>query len=229
MSKILETELKNINNKLLSLCHKVEESVAKSVFAVTHQSLAEAEQVIENDRAIDTLEVELEELCLRVLATQQPVARDLRYIVAVFKVNNDLERIGDLAVNIAKRSKSLIDPKAKPFANLFPIKEICDKTTQMLRSSFATLIDADVTKAHSIRQQDQEIDELNREFFKIFIAAAKSDPLHIEYMLAYTSISRHLERICDYATNIVEDIIYLVEGKIIRHNPKVPEGVEFKK
>lgn len=229
MAKNLESEIQSINKNLLNICAKVERNFIKSMYALTHYSQKDAEEVKAADIEVDALEVEFEEACLRVLATQQPVARDLRYLFAVLKVNNDIERIGDLAVNIAERTISLLkagNSKPADIEAIFPISDMFQKTLQMLKTCFDALTDFDVEKAQRARKLDREINEMNRAFYKMFLSIVKDEPKSIETMLCYSSITKYLERIGDYITNIAEDIIYAEKGKIIRHEKKLQEAAK---
>lgn len=201
---------------MLTLCAMVEEALKRALHAVSQRSDEQAREVIKNDARIDNMEIEVEEECLKVLALHQPVAVDLRFIVAVLKINNDLERVGDLAVNIAERCLYITSQPALKldfdFAGMF------DKSIQMLKKSLDSLVNWDAELAGEVCASDEEVDALNRRMFELFKEEAHQRPENIELMLQYLSISRHLERIADHATNIAEDVIYMTEGDIVRHN-----------
>lgn len=218
MSKHLETEIKAIKQKLFTLTAMVEESVQGAVFAVSKKDAAKAKEVIDMDNRIDDMEVEIEEDCLKILALHQPVAIDLRFIIAVLKMNNDLERIGDLAVNIAERGLFLI--KTPPITSPFDFDNMASKTYIMLQKSIDSLINLDLNLARQVCKDDDEIDRINREMYDKVFSAIRKNPEHAEALIQYLSVSRHLERIADYATNIAEDVVYMVEGIIIRHKPE---------
>jgi phosphate transport system protein len=178
--------------------------------------------VVDGDVEIDRAEVNLEEDCLKILALYQPVATDLRLIVSVMKINNDIERIGDLAVNIAERSLFLCT--APPVEAPSDLADMRAKALAMLTGSLDSLVRRDTKRAREVRAGDDEVDELNRQIFREFSAAVRKNPDHVECLLSYLSVGRHLERIADYATNIAEDVIYLMEGEIVRHKPTLPGG-----
>jgi phosphate transport system protein len=176
-----------------------------------------ARTVIDGDNRIDSLEVEVEEECLKILALHQPVAGDLRFIVAVLKINNDLERIGDLACNIASRA-------LKMAALSMPAKAQIDfqgaetKVRTMLRKSLEALVNVDGDLAKWVWAQDEQIDDINRSVHKQVIQALKEYPEDVERLIILLSVSRNLERIGDHSTNIAEDILYMIGGEIVRHS-----------
>jgi len=194
----------------------VEQSVQQSVRAVILRDNTLAQSVIEGDPKIDEFEVDLEEDCLKILALHQPVAVDLRFLVALLKINNDLERIGDLAVNIAKRTKELARFSEVPVP--FDLDEMLSLTLQMVKDSADSLIDRDTDKARQIGAQDDRVDELHKEAYRNIQEKLCQQPELTAYYISLLSVSRNLERIADHATNIGEDVIYLVEGKIVRHS-----------
>ena len=217
MTKHFERELEWLKKELLELSALVEENVVKSIESLKTRDELLAREVIKSDDVVDHSEVALEEQCLKILALHQPVAGDLRFIISALKINNELERVADLAVNIAERSlvimrQKLIDPP-------FDFTHMAQKALSMLARSIDSLIKMDIALAHEVCQADDEVDEINREVYLRVYQLIKEQPDHVEILINYVSVSRHLERIADYATNIAEDVIYLVEGKIIRHQP----------
>ena len=218
MSRHLETELEQLKRKLLSLSTIVEEVVQKSVDAVANHNEILAREVIRSDEIIDDREVELEEDCLKILALHQPVAIDLRFVILALKMNNDLERIGDLSVNMAERTLFLSKYKHVPVP--FDFKKMADMTRSMLRDAIDSLIKMDAQIAHQVCTSDDEVDKINREMYVTAFRLVKEQPEHVEAFMNYISVSRHLERIADYATNIAEDVIYMIEGTIVRHSPE---------
>lgn len=223
MTKHFEREVEKIKVQLLSLCAVVEETVAEALRAALERNSALAEKVIVSDRLIDDREVEIEEECLKVLALHQPVAIDLRFIVAVLKINNDLERIADLASNIASRGKQLADLPPVPLE--LDLRGMADKTRAMLRSSIDALVKLDLELAKKVIIADEEIDELNREMYREVLRRIPKTPTNTDSYITYISISRNLERIADSATNIAEDVIYMIEGQIVRHKIKAGESI----
>lgn len=218
MTKHFQNELERLKKKLLTLSAIVEESVEKAVRSISNRDVQLAREVIENDRSIDLLEVEVEEECLKVLALHQPVAVDLRFVVAVLKINNDLERIGDLAVNIAERSSYL--GQKEPIEMPFDFATMEKKTRLMLEKAIDSLIQMNLEVAREVGAADDEIDAINREMYDQVAKGIRNSPDQADRLIHCLSISRHLERIADYATNIAEDVIYMIEGQIVRHQPE---------
>lgn len=217
MARHLETELDSLKRKLLALSAIVEENVGRAVRALGRRDEQLANELIQSDREIDLIEVELEEDCLKILALYQPVALDLRVVIAALKINNDLERIGDLAVNIARRTMDLT--KFNPVEVPFDYDTMAKKTRAMLRKALDSLIDMDIEAAYEVSRMDDEVDAINREMYGRVYKKIKENPNDVEALVLYLSASRHLERIADYATNIAEDVVYMIDGSIVRHQP----------
>lgn len=217
MARHLENELDALKRKLLALSAIVEETVGRAVKALQSRDEKLGQQVVEADNEIDLIEVDLEEDCLKILALHQPVAIDLRVVIAALKINNDLERVGDLAVNIAQRAIAL--SQLKPVEVPFDFDTMARKTRAMLRQALDSLIDMDARSAHEVCRLDDEIDEMNRDMYGKVFARIRQNVGDLEAMILYHSAARHLERIADYATNIAEDVIYMIEGTIVRHKP----------
>ena len=215
MSMHLTREIESLKKMILSLSAIVEESVQKAVWSIEKMDANLANEVLETDLEIDRIEVEVEEACLKTLALHQPVAVDLRFIIAVLKINNDLERIGDLAVNIASRTLFLCEKPRQ--ATPFDFSELCQKTLNMLQTSLDSLMTMSVEKANQVLTLDDEIDEINRQVFVQTFERVREKPEDVEVLFSYLSASRILERIADHATNIAEDVIYTSEGWIVRH------------
>lgn len=215
MSKHLQTEIEKLKKHILAIGAVVEESLHKAVRALQSRDARLAESVIEMDIEIDRMEVDMEEDCLKVLALHQPVASDLRLIVAILKINSDLERIGDLAVNIAERAVFLA--KQKPVDAPLDFAVMVEKTQEMLRNSLDALVDGDAKLAHKVCLADDDVDAINREMHLQVQEGIRLHPDEIESLIHLLSASRHLERIADHATNIAEDVIYMIEGHIVRH------------
>lgn len=215
MTKHLLREVERLKRQLLSLSALVEDSVYKAVKAVVERSQDLAKEVVKTDERIDEVEVEIEEDCLKILALHQPVAIDLRFIVAALKMNNDLERIGDLSVNIAWRAHSLAELPRPKLALDFEF--MAQKVQQMLRKSLEALVNLDCSLANKVCASDDEIDAINREMHARIRQGIRDYPEDIDALVYLISVSRNLERIADHTTNIAEDVIYMVEGKIVRH------------
>ncbi|MEZ6003113.1 MAG: phosphate signaling complex protein PhoU [Planctomycetota bacterium] len=216
MTKHLHTDLQSLERNLLALGAHVEEAVRRSITALTMRRPDIAEEVIQGDREIDMAEVALEEDCLKVLALHQPVAGDLRFVTACMKITNDLERIGDLAVNISKRSIALCDSR-KSGGDPQQLMEMAESITHMLRNALDAFVREDGSKARSVMREDDRIDELHKICLTSMIDKMQAQPDTIAESMLYISISRHLERIADHTTNIAEDVIYLADGEIVRH------------
>lgn len=215
MPQHLRREIENLKKKILALGARVEEAVHKATLSIQQRSRELAVQVIENDYEIDHTEVEIEEDCLKILALHQPVAIDLRFIVAVLKINNDLERIGDLAVNIAERSEFLAT--REPVGVALDFITMAKKAQFMLKNSLDALVNLSVETAQQVCSSDDEVDSFNRRMYLKVQEALRDKPEKIESLIHLLSVSRHLERIADHTTNIAEDVIYMIEGQIVRH------------
>ncbi len=211
----MNNEIDKLKQKLLSLSAKVEEQLWQAVKSVKQRDYELAQQVIDNDAAIDQDEVDVEEDCLKILALHQPVAIDLRFIVTALKINNDLERIGDLSVNVAERSEFL--SRQQPVDSPFDFERMAEKVQVMLRKSIDALVNLDRDLAHQVCEMDDAVDAMNKEMYDLVKQSILAQPSQIEELIHLLSISRHLERIADHATNIAEDVIYMVEGRIVRH------------
>ncbi len=215
MTTHMKNEIEKLKQKLLSLSSQVEEQLWLSVKSIKERDSQLARRVIDLVYEIDKHEVDVEEDCLKILALYQPVAVDLRFIVTAFKINNDLERIGDLSVNIAERSEFLA--RHVPVDTPFDFDLMAEKVQSMLRDSIAALVNLDCFLAYKVCRRDDDVDAMNKEMYDRVKQDILACPEHIESLIHLLSVSRHLERIADHATNIAEDVIYMVEGQIIRH------------
>jgi phosphate transport system protein len=215
MPKHLERELEKLKKRTLSLVTMVEERLRMSIMAIEKKDGDLAKKVMESDDEIDDIEVDIEEECLKILALHQPVAIDLRFIIAVIKINNELERIGDLAVNIAERAFFLASKKKLDI--LFDFPGMAEKAQTMVKKSLDSLVNLDSRLAWEVCASDDEVDEMNREMFRQVQEGIRKNPSRMECLLHLLSSSRHLERIADHATNIAQDVIYMIEGEIVRH------------
>jgi phosphate transport system protein len=215
MTKHFRKELENIKKRILTLGSMVEDLVHDSVQAVDRVDADLADRIIKRDREINETEVDIEEECLKVLALHQPVAVDLRFIIAVIKINNELERIGDQAVNIAQRVQIIAKRPKPPF--WFDYSEMGEKAQKMLRMSLDALVNLDVDLAYRVITMDDEVDQIKSDAYDKIKQAIQDLPERVGYYINLLLISRHLERLADHATNISEEVIYLVEGEIFRH------------
>ncbi len=208
-------ELDHLKKRILVLGTLVEENLQRAIGSLETWNEALLDQIKKVDEEIDDMEVGVEEECLKILALYQPVAVDLRFIVAVLKINNDLERVGDLAVNIGERSASL---GAEERRNIPPrFHHMVEKVQAMLRDSLTALIQQNADLARSICEDDREVDAINQEMFAYAKQEIQKRPQDIDSLLRLSAISKHLERVADLATNIAEDLIYFTEGEIVRH------------
>lgn len=216
MTKHFQNEIDRLKKKILELTAVVEKSLQMAVRSVTEGDVALAEKVIASDSDVDDIEVDVEEECLKILALHQPVAADLRYVVGVLKINNDLERIGDLAVNIAKRAREF--PRLQS-GNRVPIDlgGLCSRVQKLVKNSADALVQSDPKLARQVLADDDEIDDRHRETIRTVQEQIGKHPDQGPLLLSLLSVSRYLERIADHATNIAEDVIYMVEGEIVRH------------
>ncbi len=215
MARHIEHQIAQLKNSILQFGTIVEESISRSNTALFKRDVELAQKVIANDTEIDRLEVELEEECLKVLALYQPVAADLRFVVAVLKINNDLQRIGDLASNIAKTVSQLT--LTGPLELPEEISSMAKQVEEMVKNSLDAVVKANPDLARQVRKEDDIVDAGRHTVRKLVIQQIKKDPEKVEGLLQINSISKHLERIADMATNIAEDVIHMVEGEIVRH------------
>ncbi len=210
-------ELENIKKRILALGALVEERVQMAIKAIDTNDPELAEKIIKTDYEIDETEVEIEEECLKVLALHQPMAIDLRFIIAVIKINAELERIGDEAVNIAERVG--VTAKREQLDFYFDYAFMGEKAQAMLKMSLDALIKLDNDLAFKVLMMDDEVDKIKKEAYDKIKKAMRENSNKIGYLINLFLISRHLERMADHATNIAEEVVYLVEGEIIRHAP----------
>ncbi|MFP4191238.1 MAG: phosphate signaling complex protein PhoU [Candidatus Hydrogenedentota bacterium] len=220
----LRNALEHLKKKLLTLSAIVEESVQKAVRAMRERNPELAQQVIDGDIEIDRMEVDVEEECQKILALHQPVAHDLRLIIAVLKINNDLERIGDLAVNIAERS--LFFSHYERIDAPFDFPGMSAKVQEMLRKSLDALVNQDARIAYQVCTMDDEVDAINMGMYYQVQQGIQERPEDMEALIHLLSVSRHLERMGDLATNIAEDVIYMIRGEIVRHRTEHYEPTE---
>jgi phosphate transport system protein len=219
MKRHLQRELEALKKQILSLGAMVEERVRMAIEAFETRNGELAQQIVDSDTEIDEAEVEVEEECLKILALHQPVAVDLRFINAVIKINNDLERVGDEAVNIAERVDNIA--RRAPVNVPFEYGVMAEKTEAMLRSSLDALVNLDADLAYKVCLSDDEVDDINRDIYDKIKEVIKEQPDRVGYLINLLFIARHLERIADHATNIAEEVIYMVEGEIPRHRKEI--------
>ena len=214
--KHFQRELDKVKKMILSLGALVEQRVNRIRQAVEERDVALAKEIAHLDHEIDDMEVEIEEECLKIIALHQPVATDLRFLVAVIKINIDLERIGDQVVNIAQRVLHIANRPTVSFQ--FDYSEMAAKAETMLRMSLDSLVNQDLDLAIKVLHLDDEVDSLKDEAYdRIKEAIAEGVTEDIGYMINLLLISRHIERLADHATNIAEEVAYMIEGEIVRH------------
>jgi phosphate transport system protein len=214
-----EQDVQGMKNRLLAMGAMVEERVSLAVRSLMERRPDLAEQVIEADSEINDLQIEIDDRCLKLLALQAPMATDLRLVTAAMKIISDLERIGDQAVNVAENALRILTvPPLRPLMDLPRMAEIAQ---QMTRDSLDAFVRRDVALARSVLQRDDEVDALKDQIFRILLTHMMADPGTIERALSLILVSRNLERIADHATNIAEDVIFVVEARDVRHRHEV--------
>jgi phosphate transport system protein len=217
MGKHLQRDLDALQRDLLALASLVEETIHKATRALRERDTGLAREVIARDVQIDAEENQIHEECLKILALHQPVAIDLRRIVSALLITTDLERMGDLAEETAERALFLSAPPHAPIPA--KLQHMSELTTRMVRGSLDAFVNLDKNLAQTVLRTDDEVDRLNVEIIQEIVQIMKTAPALIEAGLSLFSATRHLERIADHATNIAEDVIYLIEGEIVRHRP----------
>ena len=211
-----EQELEQLKGKLLEMSALVEASVQRSVAAVAQKDRSAADQVFRDEARINQLEMEIDEFAINLLATQQPLAADLRLVVAALKINTDLERMGDLSVSIAERAISLLsEPMIKPMVD---IRHMSSLVESMVRKSLDAFVANDADMARSVLASDDAVDSLRTASYHELVSFMEKDPQHIPQALDLIGITRSLERIADHSTNIAEDVLFLVKGIDVRHH-----------
>jgi phosphate transport system protein len=209
-------ELSHLKVRLLTMSGEAEAALARSVEALLERSPAKAAEVIAGDRLLDEMEVEIEEQCIRLLALQQPMARDLRMVTSALKIASDLERVGDHAVNIAQSAERLLE--ARPITPEPELIEMARLAREMLADALEAFVRADAQAGRDVCLRDDKVDALHRSVFRIMLTHMMEDPHTISVGMELVLVSRNLERVADLATNIGEDVVFLVEGKSIKHH-----------
>ena len=218
MSKHLQNEIDRLKKQILSLGTLVEDAVYRAVQSLAIRDAATAQTIIEADSVIDQMEVDIEEECQKILALHQPVAHDLRFIIAVLKINAELERIGDATVNIAERTLFLSSEARVDIPYDFP--GMAQKAQSMLHKSLDALVNLDVTAANDVIAADDEVDAINRDMYINTVHCIQEEPGAAYSYIHLLGVSRYIERIADHASNIAEDVIYLATGQIVRHKAR---------
>ena len=230
MERHFEQELATLREQLLRMGGQAEAITKKGIRALERRDPALAEEVFADDHAIDRLEIDVEERCVRLLALQQPMARDLRFITAALKISNDLERVGDHAVNIAGAAKRLASEP--PLRSLGDIPRMETLASAMLRDALEAFVRRDTESARALCRRDDEVDQLNRRISHDLLTTMIEDPSTISRLLELILVARNLERIADLATNVAEEVVFISEARIIKHHaedaqPATPSDDDF--
>ena len=221
--KKYEEDLKRLRDDILTMGGLVEDQIQKAVSSLVDRDSSLAETIIQRDHEVNRLDVEIDDLCIRLLALRQPAARDLRFITTALKITTDLERIGDMAVNICERALELnAEPQLKPYIDIPRMARISER---MIRESLDAFVRDDTDLALKVCKDDQEVDDLNSQIFRETVSYMIEDPHTINRAMKIGFISKYLERIADHATNIAEMVIFMVKGKSIRHIKVIPQSV----
>lgn len=217
MSLHLQRDLDKLKKEVLKLGNLVETAINNAILALNNREASYADEVDKQEALINDMEVKIEEDCLKILALHQPVAGDLRFIVVVLKVNNDLERMGDFATNISKRARELM--QVPPMVTLPEfVNDLPDMVRTMVRKSLDSLVKLDMELAKEVIEMDDHVDQINRDMYTVVKNEIASNPDNAETAVNLLSCSRYMERIADLSTNISEDVIFMVEGRVVRHS-----------
>jgi len=218
-----EDELRELRRRVLEMGGFVEKQIADAMRALVERNVKEAEKIIERDHIVNRMDVEIDEMCLRLLALHQPAARDLRLITTALKINADLERAGDMAQNICERAMELsLEPQLKPYVDL---PRMARMTQEMLQDSLNAFVREDVELALRVCRADAAVDALMEQIFRELISYMVEDPETISRAMRVIFISKYLERVADHATNISEMVVFMVKGKSIRHLEEPPSDL----
>ncbi|MFO7764884.1 MAG: phosphate signaling complex protein PhoU [Pelovirga sp.] len=215
MPVYLQRQIDELKKQILALSAVVEENFHEAIHSLEETDVDLAQAVIRQDGRVNEMEVDLEEECLKILALHQPVAIDLRFIVSVLKINNDLERISDIAANIAQRTIGLA--AFKPAHIPFALFDMAAKVEIMLKKCLDALVNMDSKLAREVCHLDDEVDTMHKDNYGLVKNQIRQHPEQLDALIEYLSVSRHLERVADLSTNIAEDVIYMIDGEIIRH------------
>jgi phosphate transport system protein len=221
--KKYEEDLKKLRDDILYMGGLVENQIQRAVNSLVDRDSKLAETIIERDHEVNRLDVEIDDLCIQLFALHQPAARDLRFITTALKITTDLERIGDMAVNICERALELnVEPLLKPYIDIPRMAQISQR---MIRESLDAFVREDTDLALKVCKDDQEVDDLNSQIFRETISFMIEDPHTINRAMKISSVSKYLERIADHATNIAEMVVFMVKGKSIRHMKVIPQSI----
>ena len=215
MERLLDEHIEKLKTRVIKMCSLVDEQVQSAIKAVEDEDLELAKQVIEKDNKVDKYDNKIDKICQRIFALTQPVAMDLRLIMSSLTINNNLERIGDIAVNIAEYA--LMIQKKPSFIHQTKLEEMFKVVKQMLKDSIDSYIGGNETLAKSVIETDDHLDKLNFDNHKILIEIMKQNPNNIEPAVALLVMSRQIERLGDHCTNIAEDVFFIVEAHLVKH------------
>ena len=217
-----EQQLRELKEKLLLMSHKAEQMISDSIRSLVDRRPALAQEVIQRDDSVDKLEIEVDNLCFQILALEQPVARDLRFIATALKIVKDIERIGDIAVNIAERATELIqEPELKRLVDL-PI--MAEAAQRILKESLDAFVNSDADLAEKVISNDKIVDDLYEQILRELLTYMLEDPRTISRAIKLIFIAKHLERVGDHSANIAEMVVFLVRGQDIRHGTRLDRG-----
>jgi phosphate transport system protein len=216
METHFQQELNGLKKELLKMAGLAEQAIANAIDALVKRDSVLAERTIREDKAINEIELEIDDLSLKLLALHQPMAADLRFITSAMRINIELERIGDLAVNIAERALSLNqEPQLKPYIDIPRMAEI---TKNMVKEVLDAFVSGDPDLAHTVCERDDQVDDLNDQVFRELLSYMLADPKTITRAVHLIIVSKYLERIADHATNIAEGVIFMVKARVIKHH-----------
>jgi len=216
MQRHFEEQIEALKNDLLLMSGRAEEIIRKALESLMSRDTKLADEVFADDATIDRMEIDIEEACIQLLALQQPLASDLRLITSALKISNDLERVGDHAVNIAGCAKQLAGrAPVKPLADL---PALAEKSIGMLRDALDAFVRGDAESARLLVRRDDEVDDLNRQMFAELMRRMIADPQQVERSMTLVLVGRNLERIADLATNVAEEVVFIAEARIIKHH-----------
>jgi phosphate transport system protein len=225
MERHFERELDALKEQLLLMGGRAEQIVRKSIEALRRRDVEQAKSTFDDDRQIDRLEIDIEERCIKLFALQQPLATDLRFIMSALKISNDLERVGDHAVNIAQSAIKLgTEPPLKP---LVDIPRMAGLATSMLHDALDAFVRSDADTARRLCRRDDEVDQLNRQVFRELLSYMIESPATITRAMELILVARNLERVADLATNVAEEVVFIAEARIIKHHADEPVGEDF--
>jgi phosphate transport system protein len=216
MDRHFDEELKILKEKLIGMSSLAEEMIQKSITALKERKSDLIADVFEKEKSVNMLQIEVDDLALKLIALHQPAASDLRFIVSAIKINSDLERIGDLAINIAQCAQDLL--KEAPLKPLIDIPRMADIAQKMVKDAIDSFINKNAVLARDVCLRDDSVDNLYDQIFRELLTYMLQDAKNINRAIGLILVARHLERIADHATNIGEDVYYIVEGKDIRHH-----------